>query len=263
MTGEAAVARADEYWQRLRGILDGLPADAWAAPTPCAGWDVKDLVGHMSAITLLFAGRPQPDPPAGWTPPEGLRPIDRISETLVAARRGWSVEQVAAEVAEAHAADLERLRGIEDWDAPTQGPVGQTTQQGLAEVRMFDLWVHLWDLGEAIGQPVDLTDDSAAAVTCHRHVLDHVPWMYGKVAQAPEGAGVTLRLGAPLDEVRAVRVVDGRARWVEDRPADTVTVLPAAYTLLVAGRRTVDELADAISWEGDEADRLVSRGRLW
>jgi uncharacterized protein (TIGR03086 family) len=42
-------------------LVDAVPDGAWAAPTPCAGWTVRDLVGHVVVEDLwavpLFAGR--------------------------------------------------------------------------------------------------------------------------------------------------------------------------------------------------------------
>ena len=41
--------------------LEGLPIDAWATPSLCAGWDIHDVVAHLvdSATTsrILFARR--------------------------------------------------------------------------------------------------------------------------------------------------------------------------------------------------------------
>ncbi|MGD0083730.1 MAG: maleylpyruvate isomerase family mycothiol-dependent enzyme [Acidimicrobiales bacterium] len=43
--------------QQLADRLSALPDDAWAQPTLCAGWAVRDIVGHMIAIGTMSAGR--------------------------------------------------------------------------------------------------------------------------------------------------------------------------------------------------------------
>jgi uncharacterized protein (TIGR03083 family) len=55
--------------------LERLAPDDWAGPSPCAGWDVLDVVVHMQLGTWVhtgmvanaLAGRMEPP----WTPPEG------------------------------------------------------------------------------------------------------------------------------------------------------------------------------------------------
>lgn len=37
--------------------LDALPEDAWARPSLCNGWTVKDVVAHMTATSLMTPGR--------------------------------------------------------------------------------------------------------------------------------------------------------------------------------------------------------------
>ena len=47
----------DEFGRRIRSVRP----EQWAAPTPCQGWDVRTLVGHVVSEDLwtapLIAGR--------------------------------------------------------------------------------------------------------------------------------------------------------------------------------------------------------------
>ena len=70
MTGDAAGDGQDVVTARVllpkaaavfTGLVHEVPADGWAAPTPCAQWSVRDLVAHLTREHLwvpdLLAGR--------------------------------------------------------------------------------------------------------------------------------------------------------------------------------------------------------------
>ncbi|HUG86712.1 MAG TPA: maleylpyruvate isomerase N-terminal domain-containing protein, partial [Euzebya sp.] len=146
LTPQAAADAVEALWLRYDSLLADRSQDDWSRPTPCAGWDVADLIGHVGGLTLMFAGRPQPDPPESWTPPPGLGPIDTMTETGVAARRHRRPEAHLTELAQAREVWVEGLRGLPDLEGQTIGPTGAMSQRQFVEVRMFDLWHHLWDL---------------------------------------------------------------------------------------------------------------------
>ena len=41
--------------ERVGELIDGVPPDGWEAPTPCAGWTVRDLVAHLVAGNVKYA----------------------------------------------------------------------------------------------------------------------------------------------------------------------------------------------------------------
>lgn len=149
----------------------------------------------------------------------------------------------------------------------TQGPAGPTTHDGLFHSRAFDVWVHVRDLREALGEPLDLTDACEGAAAAHNFVLGLLPWMFAKRAGAPEGATMRVALGTPLDHDSVLCMRDGRATW--DPTADpgdcALTGLPAALTLLVAGRGSPQRWRDAgaLNWDGNRGEEFVERARLF
>lgn len=73
LTPDQAADAVEQLWDRFEAVVSDVGSDGWSRPVPaCPGWDVHDLLGHVSGFTTMFAGLPQPDPPEGWTPPEGL-----------------------------------------------------------------------------------------------------------------------------------------------------------------------------------------------
>lgn len=267
MTAEYAKALAG-LWDRARELAKGLEQDDWARPVAwCPGWDVGDTVSHLSGLQSLFNGDPQPEPPAGWEPPQTQNLFDAAMAPLVAARREWTPAQRLEELERAADAHVRHLELVEDWDAHADGPVGPTTQGGLARVRAFDLWVHLQDLREALGMPVELDDDSQGAAEASRHTLGLIPYLFVKKAGALDGAAMRVTLGAPLDTDRVVRVDGTRAAWDEaaDAGDNLLAGSPAALTLLTSGRGDADRWreAGALHVSGPRAEEFVALARMF
>jgi uncharacterized protein (TIGR03083 family) len=267
MSPDAAGDAADVLWARLQARIDAIADDQWSrSVASCPRWDVHDLVSHVAGLTTQFAGLPQPAAPEGWTADDGLSTIDAWTEAGVVARRGRTPDQQLEETAAARQAHVAALRALPDLDGETVGPTGPTTQRGLLRIRMFDLWLHLWDLHEALDGPADalvdaVADHGVAAAECHAYVASTAPYLFGRRAGAPEGAAVRLSLDAPLALDAAIVVADGRARWADpDAGTDRLSGSPAAFALVMTGRldparATVDGL---LRTEGAHADRLLT-----
>jgi uncharacterized protein (TIGR03083 family) len=258
---------AGHLWGRIITLVDELGEDDWSRGTPCAGWDVRDLLGHLSGTQVMFDAGTAVPPPPGWEPPAGAAPLDAWTEVGVAARRGWDRARLRAELEQARDGHVARLEGVTDWSAPAEGPVGPTTEDGLLQVRMFDLWVHLQDLHEALGRPADVDDASRAAAMAHRHVIDRVPYLFVKRAGAQEHATMRVRLGAPVDLDTVVEVAGGRGRFNPDADPGACAVegSPGALTLLVAGRHDAAHWSDrgVLTWSGSRAEEFVERARFF
>ena len=255
-------------WRQAVDIAEGLQPADWDREVPWTPqWHVKDLVSHLGALQSAMNGEPQPEVPAGWEPAVTTHPFDVSMGGQVAARADWSVEQRLEELRRASAAHVEALARTTDWLEVAQGPVGPTTRDGLFRNRAFDLWVHLQDLREALGQPLNLDDPSEGAAAAHNFVLGLAPWMFVKRAGAQEGATMRVALGKPLDHDNVLHVVEGRATW--DPTADagdcSVTGLPGAFTLLISGRGSAPRWRDegVLGWTGARGEEFVERARLF
>lgn len=159
--------------------------DRWTAPTPCADWDVRELVRH-----LVEEER--------WAPPLlGGATIsevgDRFAGDLLGADPVAAVEEAAPLAVVAVESDdaLARTVHLSFGDVPGQEYVMQLAADHL---------VHAWDLGQAIGDDSALDADAVATV---REWFVAVEPLYrgagviGSRAAVPEGAG-------PQDELLAM-----------------------------------------------------------
>jgi uncharacterized protein (TIGR03086 family) len=148
----------------LRGIdafgavVHAVPADAWDAPSPCAGWAALDVLGHVVRIldvgAVILSGE-QPD----WAEPPG-----RPAAVLGTAEPGARWDAAAAQAREAMV-DVDLDRVVDSPRGPR--PIGE----GLS-FPAIDLHVHAWDLGTAVGVDVALDPDLPAFAHA---VIDPMP----------------------------------------------------------------------------------------
>lgn len=136
---------ADRYRrlaERFTALLHDLPADGWAAPSPCEGWTPRDIVGHVVESSCGVLSRVDRAPEVN-----GDDPVQR-----------WTATRDAMQAA------------IDDPDvAGTQfdGFFGPTTLAETFDGFMSpDLLVHTWDIARAAGleQYQPMPDDEVERV---------------------------------------------------------------------------------------------------
>ena len=163
----------DAFGVVLAGVTD---ADL-DRPTPCAGWDVRQLLEHVVAGNWLSAGR-----------------ADERFDT-----------GCAAAFVTSYAASVEPAR--QAFDAPgaleREFPVRRRTIPGptFVALRTIDLLVHAWDLARATGQPTDLDADVVAhcdAFVATVMTPEFRGRHFGPARPAPPGATAADRLAASL-----------------------------------------------------------------
>ncbi|MFC4560560.1 TIGR03086 family metal-binding protein [Nocardiopsis mangrovi] len=165
-------------------LVEAVEEEQWSAPTPCTGWDVRELVEHLVTGQRAFAavmGAEPPLPALDADPaPEALQEVFRTSAAaLVAAFQGPGA--------------LERT---------VQAPVGEVPGAVALSLQTLEHLVHGWDLAQAIGQKA-LFDDAT--------VERETGFARGLMAQVPSGPGApfapsrTAPEGAPaLDRLAAL-----------------------------------------------------------
>lgn len=140
------------FGDRVHAITD----DQWHAATPDTDWDVADLVGHLIdehrwAAPLVHGL----DMDAAGKIVEGTR--DLPVDGGIGANLAESWNEAAAASADAFSED-----GALDRDV--QLSRGSTPARGYIAEMIFDLVVHGWDLGTAIGYPEPLPAEAVEAV---------------------------------------------------------------------------------------------------
>ncbi|OBI20716.1 TIGR03086 family protein [Mycobacterium sp. E2327] len=166
-------------------VVAGVTRDDLSRPTPCAGWDLLDLLAHMTAQHRGFAAaaRGHGDSATVWE-------ADCVVEA-VAADPGGTYAAAAADVLDAFAAD-----GVLDasFSLPDFGPGAAFPGAIAIGFHFVDYVVHGWDVARSIGAPFALPDDVVAAVLPLVFVIpdgeyratDGAP--FGPAVTAPDGA---------------------------------------------------------------------------
>jgi uncharacterized protein (TIGR03086 family) len=129
----------------LDDLVAGLTPDDLHAATPCARFDVSDVLAHMVGGATVFAAafRGDPTPPSdGAAPPHDL--VAAFPEAML---------RLAAAV-----------RSPGAMERTIASPFGEMPGETFARLVALDGLVHGWDLAIASGQPYDPPADVVAAV---------------------------------------------------------------------------------------------------
>lgn len=186
-------ARATE---QAAALIETVRPEHLTAPTPCAEFDVRALLGHIVG---------------------GTRRIAVVGE----GGDGMAVGPTAAGVADdgwAAAYDEVRVRVLKAWESdermtsPVRVPWGEVPGHAALSGYVMEIVTHTWDLAEAIGHAGGLDPELAEyALGTARAVLpDSRPrdaqTPFGARRRAPEGADVHTELAAWLGRAPLSRV---------------------------------------------------------
>ncbi|PVG81266.1 TIGR03086 family protein [Nocardioides gansuensis] len=169
-----ALTAAEAALAVLQPVLRRLTEEHLAKPTPCADFDVRALVEHLAGSMVGVGGM------SGGT-------VTDIST--------GSVEERLSDLA-AQAIEAWRARGL---DGTIPSPRGGEMPAALAAVILsVELLVHAWDLAEASGQQVRVSDEVVSWVRDHATPLidGGRGGAFAPEVEAPEDADALSRLAA-------------------------------------------------------------------
>lgn len=126
-------------------VLDNVTADQLPAATPCASWNVSELINHMVGGQAFFTSCMNGETPSGDAP-------DFASGDFRAAFAEQSAACVAAFDAEGALAKM------------VTAPFGQMPGGAFMGLAITDTFQHAWDLAKATGQDTDLAPELAAGL---------------------------------------------------------------------------------------------------
>src|SRR5258708_6830915 len=135
------VALHRQALERTRRVVAGVNATQWSAPTPCEGWDARDLLNHVVSGNLWAV-----ELAGGKTIAEVG---DRLDGDLVGNDPLAAYETSAATAGDAFAAS----GALGAPCAVSYGPVPGSIYAGH---RFIDVLIHGWDLATASGQDATL-----------------------------------------------------------------------------------------------------------
>ena len=194
----------------LLTLLGSLTEADWLAPTVCPGWTVHDLTAHIvhDYLRRLSAGRDGWS--AGWTPvPDAeLAPVlNRANDEFVATARGLSPRVLIALLA-GFGPQLDEYWSTIDPDA-TGVSVSWAVPDAPAPAWLdvareyTELWVHQQQIRSAVGRP------GADSRPLTYPVIDTFLRALPQALADADGASVTVRVTAPVDDAWTARRGDG------------------------------------------------------
>lgn len=164
-------------------IVAGVDDSVLDQPTPCAEWNVLQLINHM-AITLRFAGAVMD----GRTPHE-----DRLASNDVLGtnwRNGYTLATTSAVTSFQTKGAMERQ---------VDAPPGNVPGSFWVSFPTWDIYVHSWDLAQATGQTVDWPDDYTRPIRAWVEQVfgpPHDSEEFGAIVEVPADASDMGRLVA-------------------------------------------------------------------
>jgi uncharacterized protein (TIGR03086 family) len=132
-------------------LLAGVPDDGLAAPTPCGGIPVAQLLDHLLGLTVAFTRAARKTVPEG-----GSRPPTSSADHLDPEWRTALPERLR-ELAEA-------WRDPAAWQGMTEAGGVRMPAEAIGVVAVDELVLHGWDLARATGQQFRCDPASTAAV---------------------------------------------------------------------------------------------------
>jgi uncharacterized protein (TIGR03086 family) len=131
--------------QSTAAILDMVISADLDRPTPCASWNVRDVVNHVVGGTGYFA---------------------ELAEKGAVTDRGDDADCTATDFTATFRQEAERLvaafRAAGAMTKPMKMPFGELPGSVCVWIAAGDIFTHGWDLAKATGQSTDLEPDVAA-----------------------------------------------------------------------------------------------------
>ena len=213
--------------EALDGVVADLAPPGWATPTPAAGWDVRDSVGHLAASEDL--ARTALHDPATFAARRDDLLAGGDADAVLGAARGMPGPAVLAWWRAARADLAADLGGLDptdriDWFA---GPMGVAS---FVTARLMETWAHGQDVRDALGEPPERSGRL-------RHVAD--------LGVRTRGFSFRVRgLDPPDGEVRVeLRAPDGSTwTWGPPDAPDRVRGDAVEFCLVVTQRRHPSEV---------------------
>ena len=161
---------AEAFQERYDAI-----GDNWEAQTPCAEWNVRQLVDHAVGVQVNFGGS------VGLEASEGA---------------DWPTVKAGMM---ATLADPENLAGTTNHPA-----FGEVPKARVLGIGISDLLIHAWDLGRAVGFEGELPADAVAAAY---EGLQQLP---PEVIRAPERFSEPIQVSDDADMLTKLIAFSGR-----------------------------------------------------
>jgi len=262
---------------RLKEYLRAASPEDWGLDSPCEGWVVGDVIGHLGWAAEFFASATSQGRSGITSAPEGLPEIGSIPPAELPdfiARMAKEYHQSAdTGLVDKFSASVDRLGGVlaamedDDWGKECWGLRQLQPASAYVTIRISEVVIHSWDIRFPSDHDAGLSPDCVAVV------LDRLPvWLNSlglpELRTSQPSARYRFQTTGAADFQRDV-VTGGQENRVEEaqgEPTATFTCDADVLALLVWGRLLPGQvLADgrltvtAGSGTGDEFAAWLSR----
>lgn len=255
--GESAALQA---WQEAtEDFIDAVSLmPDWSRESACPGWTIGDLVAHTADLEALLAEDPRPAHQPHWAElPHVRNEISRFIEIGVDYRRGFSREELLADLRDSHGRARQRIAAMAP-DETIAWLRGETPRDTVMQMRTFDVWLHEQDARVVAEMPGNLTGPGAQqALTRLRAGL---PKLWAK--SAPPQAVLHLSVTEPGIAFEEWIAIDPNGRGAFAEPTDsacTITMPWSTFVMRGGGRNTPITEDVQITGDADLAYAFLER----
>jgi uncharacterized protein (TIGR03084 family) len=243
---DEAVAALVAQQAELGAILDGLSEADWTLPTRCDGWDVADVVLHLTQTDEMAIGSATGrfDQVLGaLTGRQTLAgSVDEGAAAMVEGERGLAVDRLLHRW---HSNTEELVGVLDSMDLSTRVAwvAGQLSARTLATTRLAETWIHTGDVTDAVGMVLPATDRLRLVARLAWRTLPYAFSSGGRQLHGPVAFHLTGPAGDPWD-------------YVPDDEAVTTITGPAVELCEVAARR-LDPSTTSLTGVGPDAETVL------
>jgi uncharacterized protein (TIGR03084 family) len=240
--------------QELAGLLDGIDAAGWAAPSRCEGWAVSDVLLHLAQTDEMALASLEHRLPAhidrvaaAWV---GAADVDDGAGRMVEAERH---QQTAEHIHQRWLDGAARLRAAFAGHDPSdrvEWVAGLLSARTLTTTRLAECWIHTGDIASGLGVEQPPTDRLRPIARLAWRTL---PYAFARAGRELSGP-VAFHLTGPRGDQWAIEPEEG--------PAATVVTGPALDLCRVAGQRA-DAAATALTATGPDAGAVLELVRTF
>lgn len=166
-----------------RSVMGNVQPDQLQNATPCASWNVSELINHMVGAQGFFRAGLEGTPPSN-------------DET------NWAKGDYLASFNEAAGACLDCFSAEGAMEKTVSMPFGDMPGAAFMGLALNDTFQHAWDLAKATGQDTNLAPELASAILAQSRQMVQDSFRgpegapFGAEASCPEGA-------CPADQLAA------------------------------------------------------------
>ena len=232
---------------RIKAYLRGTGPDQWGLGSPCEGWTVGDVIGHLGWAAEFFSDAISQGRSGITSAPEGLPEIGTMPPTELPdfiARMAKEYNQSAgSDLADAFASSVDRLGGIfssmedDDWSKECFGLRMLQPASAYVAIRISEVVIHYWDIRYPSNPNAPLSPD------CVPVVLERLPvWLNSlgladfKPSQSPARYRVKTTGAADFQQDVVIGEGENRIEAAQGDPTATFTCDADVLALLVWGR---------------------------